>query len=1323
VNAGSNYTNMTDNMVNSSTNTSIYVQSGTNAFIDCRGKQMAGGSGAATYGVKVDDECATVQLCRISNFSKGIYFYGDSADNGIINDNNVTIPNGSGICVYQGDYNSLNRNIVVASVNAILIYYNGDHNNVTGGIANSTGTGSGFYIQNGNYNQAFDLQISSEGYAGIYITHSATTSNYNNITNVSISASGATTCGIYLYKATHTRITNSSSYSKSYIATWLRQGNSNSISGHTSASDGSYSCYVYDSDDNQFTDSTCNSTANAGLIAHVGSNRNNFTNMNISSTASISVYSLNELNSRYVNVHSTSYNNQGWYFVSPSENITIINSSGTSQTGSGSGFYNNGRPNFNITNFIGTSAGAEGVYVRGNPTGIIFNNVSGTSSTGTGVRLESNRGVFENGTATITSGTAAMLVESSNNTIANYTFTVNGGGTEPLLLITPKSGSASNNTFYWNNFTDATGLYVNDTSGPNYYNSTEGNIWHNVIDGSVQIIGTTASSYGSGLYIGTAGSGYPYSNSTSQSKVVGIVTDYAPLTNLSTLCQNLTTANSTYTLTANATINGATCFNISAGNVTLNCNGYSIIGNNTTSTYGVYSNQQYSQVLNCNILNFSTGIYFNGATSSNALNNTINGSCSYAGGTPYSVAIYATGSGYLIANNTGHSVFSGGFMSQALSTSVIENNTFYGGSYALNLVNTATHTIVRNNQVFTTGITVAADIRGIRIGTSTNLTITNNSVVSHGHGIYFDQASPNIVIDCQGATLTGTNITDTYGIYTDQQNTTVKNCIISNFSEAIRYSSATDGQMLNNSITTTFFGGKGIRLISNAHRNNLTQNTITNGNASGIYIDGGQNATVDCQGMNVAGENFSATYGLYTTQINTTVKNCNISNFASGIYYSGADNGTIEDTNVSTTYSSGSFPNGFAVSLYSGSDYNIVRRVSGSCISYYCLLVYSSSTFNTVRDSAFSTTGGVTAVSAYSASDNTFINVTGTGGSASGMYIYTAPRTNVINSTGTSTSNNGVYISASDYITLTNVTGNSSSNYGIYLLTSDYNNITNSTAKNSQYGIYISASVNNTLTNNNVTGNSVTGVYIDSGSNDSTLTSNSMCSNELDISNSQSSNTGTLNSCDSFSGWWFENGHAGCTFACTSLWHKFFGNFTGGNFTLSHTNTTPYVYLWNATGGLNVYVTDYDATVTWESLQAIGKTTANASSSADFEELDTAFVATAFDDNINATYSTNGSAANQTQNYTVFSKGIDYVPVAPSHPFNTSFKTGILWDTSDGGTEYSNSFNQTTVWIVQMDEAAAPEVFGTYDYLIQIPYTLSTYEEGNDLVSIYLELQ
>jgi hypothetical protein len=291
------------------------------------------------------------------------------------------------------------------------------------------------------------------------------------------------------------------------------------------------------------------------------------------------------------------------------------------------------------------------------------------------------------------------------------------------------------------------------------------------------------------------------------------------------------------------------------------------------------------------------------------------------------------------------------------------------------------------------------------------------------------------------------------------------------------------------------------------------------------------------------------------------------------------------------------------------------------------------------------------------------------------------------------------------------------SNYtdGVYIFNSTSAQLTNLTASNNTYGIYIANSSTANITGVNSTNNSNNGIYLDSTSTLANLSNNRFCSNGIDVQNAGSSNSGRLDRCDSFINW-SENGHFGCEYSCSDLWHRFFGN-ANGNIVLG--NNTTYVYTWNASA-FNIYFTDSDSVINWTALQAIGRTTANATSSNDFTELDTAFNTTGFPDNINKTYSSDGTNPLDTRNYTIYGRDINLIPVANSTHFTTLFRTGILWDTSDGGVEYGGS--QSTAWIVRINASTA-DTYGTYDFLSQIPYTLATREGAGNTIAIYLELK
>ena len=742
-----------------------------------------------------------------------------------------------------------------------------------------------------------------------------------------------------------------------------------------------------------------------------------------------------------------------------------------------------------FTNVSFKSTGLDTVYISGGNTNV-FNlvTINGTMDV---ISLDtSHANIFANSTIIGRTERPMWIYASENNTFINNTIT----GANQLIY---SLASSKSNVFCLNTFGNATS-YVNETAGPNFFNCTysglnQGNSWPNVINGSVTITGTVQSSL-PGLYIGAFGSGYPYNNLTSSGKLFGNVVDYAPLTsNYGYSCGVLGTANTVYTMPNNVSVGGASCFTVTAPNITLDCAGYSITGNNSTGTYGVYSNQFNTTVKNCKIDSFSIGVgMYSGATYGKIINVT---ATSYApqsdGGYPF---LLNSGANYgNIINST------------ALSTQDIA---IYVASIGSNVTGSS-------------GTSNAAR-QGIRIDTAPNTTVTNSNGSSNGNfGIFLTgasegsqligsigssngswdinvQGSGSNIIDCQGKTQTNLSV-DTSGIDVTAPNVTTKNCIIDGGSIGIYYASSTGGLILNNTVrkvdyqgiyisnhagaqvinntanstlytalhlsaasNTTVQGNTfysvtpytwlGVALVASGTNNTLLNNTIlsansfgirfsgetnsfainnsivndtyesiyvqtnSNGNsfigntisgagANGIYITGGTNTLIDCRGKSMAGKSTAGTYGVYSDQLNTTVKNCNISGFSTGIGFAGANNGTIQNNTIvaagfpaiyldtgasynlifNNTASAPIAGSARGVSLQSGTHDNVVANntINGNDSIYGALLVYGGSYNNLIENNTingYGATRGVTFQFTKNANNtfrlNTIINAT-----------------------------------------------------------------------------------------------------------------------------------------------------------------------------------------------------------------------------------------------------------------------------------------------------------------------------------------------------------
>jgi hypothetical protein len=258
-----------------------------------------------------------------------------------------------------------------------------------------------------------------------------------------------------------------------------------------------------------------NATTNVGLA--IEGNNNTITNNSINAIAFYALTLSSTANHNHLQNNTCySLNNNAYRLEQSASNNFMINESATSGTstslslrgGTGSSrVKNNTFINFNIT--AGVSNDDAVSINRNDANNTIKDSTFNASGTGRGMGL---------------------WLSETGNLIYNNTF-INRDGTGTHILI---NGSSYNNTFFGNNFTIAT-TYINNSNGTNYFNSTEGNAYPNVINLTINITGTSSSTYYPTLYIGTAGADYPYNSTNSGGKLLCNTNqsdcgDYAPLT-------------------------------------------------------------------------------------------------------------------------------------------------------------------------------------------------------------------------------------------------------------------------------------------------------------------------------------------------------------------------------------------------------------------------------------------------------------------------------------------------------------------------------------------------------------------------------------------------------------------------------------------------------------------------------------------------------------------------------------------------------------------------------------------------------------------------
>ncbi|MCX6770560.1 MAG: right-handed parallel beta-helix repeat-containing protein [Candidatus Micrarchaeota archaeon] len=1052
--------NVTQNL--SSSGTCFNVQA-SNVTIQCNGHSITGPAYNyyGVYGVYSNQSKTTVKDCVISMFDEGVLF--DGVTNGIISgvkatnasngiylassSNNIIINStsnatGAGIALYSSSSNtivnssgtgSLGNGIILdngsgnsisnsagtsAALHGIAIY-SGSSNTITNSSAfSASGTGgSGLYISSGSNNTILNSNGTSSSGRGISIYGS----NYSNIAN-SIGTSLGNDAGVWIELSSFNAISNSAGSSPGFVGFYIVSSSNNIISNVNGTSISGNGFGLFSSSNNIITSSNGISNAGEGIFLTSSSNQNTIINSHGTSNSSVGIVIDSSLNNTITNSVGTSNANTGIQLGTSSGNI-ITGSNGTAYVAgagivlfsstdnmitscvgiaiaSGQGIILASASNGNrISQSVGSSANGPGVYLQDSSNNIV-SGLFATSASYDGMKIYAgNNNTVANSTISSFSGTfASAVISGSQNKIINNTF-VSGNGMNTLLTV-----GAAGNLIYWNNFTSTNGYYIQDLAGGNIYNATingkqEGNIYANVLNGSVQVQGNLSSLGFPALYIGMNGTGYPYNSTTSQGKISGNAVDYAPLTpyyfNNSSVgqgcvCGNLSTPNYVCNVTQNLASNG-TCFNVQANNVTILCNGHSISGANQTNSYGVYSNQQATAVKNCIISNYYTGVFFDGATGGSIFNTNTS-------------STYLNGNGIWLGNGADSNTVASSSGNSATGLGII-------------LVTSSHNTIANSKGTATAG-------QGILLITSSYNTLSS-SIGTGGHGIGIGAGSDhNTLINATGICLSTLN----------------DNAI---------YISASSYNTISNS-TGISANGPGIQIQSGSSFN-IISNSIGSSNSSfGIY--------------------------LYQSSNNTISGSLGASSSDRGILL---DDGSSYN---SITSSNGSSNTGAGIFIGYGSSYNNIANSKGASNTQPGIVLTNDANYNTIANSK-GTSNTQPGISLFMGTGNKFVNTNGTSTSAHGINLDSSSGNAISNCSGTSGSGSGIYILGVSGASISNTIANSTflSYTGIaaYLERSSNSDFYNNTLKSASNNVLLAihpSSGGNTFYWNNFT--STSGHYI-----------------------------------------------------------------------------------------------------------------------------------------------------------------------------------------------------------------------------------------------------
>jgi len=162
------------------------------------------------------------------------------------------------------------------------------------------------------------------------------------------------------------------------------------------------------------------------------------------------------------------------------------------------------------------------------------------------------------------------------------------------------------------------------------------------------------------------------------------------------------------------------------------------------------------------------------------------------------------------------------------------------------------------------------------------------------------------------------------------------------------------------------------------------------------------------------------------------------------------------------------------------------------------------------------------------------------------------------------------------------------------------------------------------------------------------------------------------------------------------------------------------LFVWNVSNatGSNIFITDTDSSIAFDQLHPLGYDINNNTVDDDFTDLDVHMNTTGFPDSVTKTYAVAGSPK-ASEDFTVFGHLLSSVPVVNSTNSST-FRTGILWDASDGGLSYNGS--QDVVFITKLNESKQG-YGGIHDYEVRVPATLRDYTGATDTVTFYAEIK
>jgi hypothetical protein len=153
----------------------------------------------------------------------------------------------------------------------------------------------------------------------------------------------------------------------------------------------------------------------------------------------------------------------------------------------------------------------------------------------------------------------------------------------------------------------------------------------------------------------------------------------------------------------------------------------------------------------------------------------------------------------------------------------------------------------------------------------------------------------------------------------------------------------------------------------------------------------------------------------------------------------------------------------------------------------------------------------------------------------------------------------------------------------------------------------------------------------------------------------------------------------------------------------------------------NIYVADFDASVRFDMLVALGRTMDGAIRMQDFLDADISLNLTNSTDSLNLTFTSEGEPKSSRQ-IEIFGMNISNVSVINSTN-STSFLTCVLWDSSDDTGDRHYNLSEDLVFVAPVNSSQQGK-YGIYDYEVFFPSSLKKQKTGDIAsVSFYAEIR